>query len=71
MAHMTITRRQALGLVERVEAWIADWRRFSREVRAQAELERKLKGVDDHLLRDMGLEWVGRRLTKTRHDQLR
>jgi len=68
MAHVSITPRQALGFVERVEAWIAEWRRFAREVSAQAELERKLRGVDRHLLRDMGLEWSGRRLEKMVRD---
>jgi hypothetical protein len=71
MAHVSITSRQALGFVDRVEAWIAEWRRFSREVKAQAELERKLKGVDSHLLRDMGLEWSGRRLERIARENYR
>jgi hypothetical protein len=64
MANTAITLRQARGFVERVEAWLSEWRRIRREVSAQAELERKLKGVDAHLLRDMGLEWSGRHLEK-------
>ena len=55
MAHVTITMKQAASFVCRVEAWLAEWRRFAREIQTQAELERKLKGVDPHLLRDMGL----------------
>ena len=64
MANVFIRPRPALGFVERVAAWIAEWRRTAREVAAQAELERKLKGVDAHLLRDMGLEWSGRHLER-------
>ena len=70
MTHVSITPRQALGFVERVEAWIAEWRFFAREVAAQAELERKLRGVDAHLLRDMGLEWSGRRLERILRDDV-
>ena len=55
MAHVSITRGQASGFVERVEAWLAEWRQAFREVREQAELARKLRGVDEHLLRDMGI----------------
>ena len=64
MAHVTITMKQAASFVCRVEAWLAEWRRFAREIQTQAELERKLKGVDPHLLRDMGLAWTGRRLER-------
>jgi hypothetical protein len=71
MAHVSITPRQALGFVERAEIWIAEWRQLAREVAAQAELERKLRGVDSHLLRDMGLEWSGRRLEKIVRDDFR
>jgi hypothetical protein len=69
MAHVSITLKQAAGLVSRVEGWFAEWRRFAREVQAQAELERKLKGVDQHLLRDMGLTWTGRRLERVVGDE--
>jgi hypothetical protein len=64
MAHVSITPRRRPAFLERVEAWLAEWRRLSREIGAQAELERKLRGVDSHLLRDMGLEWTGRRLER-------
>ena len=69
MAYVSITPRRALGFVERVEGWFAEWRRLSREISAHAELERKLRGVDDHLLRDMGLKWTGRRLERISHDE--
>ena len=71
MSHVSITPRQAASFVERLEAWFAEWRRFAREVSAQAELERKLRGVDDHLLRDMGLKWTGRRLERINRDDAR
>jgi hypothetical protein len=69
VAHVPITLRQASGLVQRLEDWLGEWRRFGREIRAQAELERKLKGVDDYLLRDMGLKWTGRRLERIDRDE--
>ena len=50
-------------------AWWATARRVLRaamrtvqRVRIEAELRRKLEGVDDHLLRDMGLRRNGSRL---------
>ena len=67
---VSITPRQATSFVARVEAGFAEWRRFAREVGAQAELERKLRGVDDHLLRDMGLKWTGNRLERTNRDEI-
>ena len=60
MADISLTSRSASNLVERIEAWLSAWRSTLREVRAQSELRRKLDGVDDHLLRDMGLRWSGR-----------
>lgn len=60
MADISLTSRKAWNLVERIEAWLSAWRSTLREVRAQSELRRKLDGVDDHLLRDMGLRWSGR-----------
>jgi hypothetical protein len=68
MAQASITRTQELGVIGRIEASIAAWRRFARELAIQSELERKLRGVDAHLLRDMGLEWSGRRLERVVRD---
>jgi uncharacterized protein YjiS (DUF1127 family) len=39
--------------------------RSMRRIRMEAELRRKLEGVDDHLLRDMGLKRSGDRLEST------
>jgi uncharacterized protein YjiS (DUF1127 family) len=64
MADVSVTSRQASVFVERLGAWFAEWRRTAREVRSQAELTRKLRGVDDHLLRDMGLERTERRFER-------
>lgn len=60
MSHVALTPRQAASFVDRVGIWIAEWRQVLQEAREQAELRRKLSGVDDHLLRDMGLKWTGR-----------
>jgi len=60
MSHVAITQKQAAGFVDRVAIWVAEWRQALHEAREQAELRRKLSGVDDHLLRDMGLKWTGR-----------
>ena len=60
MSHVAFTLKQAASLVDRVAAWLGEWRELLQEARHQAELRRKLSGVDDHLLRDMGLMWTGR-----------
>ena len=60
MANVSTTPRR-VSFAARLEAWFAAWLKALREVKAQAELTNKLKGVDDHLLRDMGLTWTGRR----------
>jgi uncharacterized protein YjiS (DUF1127 family) len=52
-----------------VEAWFAAWIAAFREVRSQAELRQRLQGVDEHLLRDMGLTWTGRRYEQTIPDE--
>jgi len=54
-----------------VEAWLSEWRRMLQETRAQAELRRKLRGIDDHLLRDMGLQWTGRHFERIGGDDWR
>jgi len=61
MANVSLTPRRPSALVSRLESWFAGWIRALREIRAQAELTRKLEGVDDHLLRDIGLTWTGSR----------
>jgi uncharacterized protein YjiS (DUF1127 family) len=65
MAHVSMTLRQVSILVDRVAAWFAEWRRVFREIRLQAKLTRELEGVDDHLLRDIGLTWTGRRFKRS------
>lgn len=60
MADTSLTSGKSWNLFDRFEGWLATRRATLREVRAQAELRRKLNGVDDHLLRDMGLVWTGR-----------
>jgi len=52
------------SILARLEKWFAESRRLSREIGFQAEMERKLRGVNDHLLRDMGLKWTGARLER-------
>jgi hypothetical protein len=64
MANVSINRRPSFA--ERVEAWFAAWVAAFSEIRAQAELRHKLQGVDDHLLRDMGLTWTGREYRRVR-----
>jgi uncharacterized protein YjiS (DUF1127 family) len=60
--------RQVLILVDGVEARVAEWWDTFREVRAEARATRELKDVDDHLLRDMGLRWTGRRFERSNWD---
>jgi len=57
------------SILARLERWFAESRRLSREIGAQAEMQRRLSGVDDHLLRDMGLKWTGSRLQRMRRDE--
>lgn len=71
MSQVSLTPRQASNFVERVEVWLADWRQAFRDAREQAELRRKLNGVDAHLLRDMGLRWSGRHFERIADDETR
>ena len=68
MAHVAINFSQAARFVDRLALWMAEWREVLGEVRQQAELRRKLSGVDDHLLRDMGLRWTGRHFERIDED---
>jgi uncharacterized protein YjiS (DUF1127 family) len=68
MANVSINPRRA-SFAERVEAWFAAWIAAFREVKSQAELRQRLQGVDEHLLRDMGLTWTGRRYEQTIADE--
>ena len=71
MANIALTHRRSLNFVDRLDAWFAEWRRILRESREQGELRRKLRGVDDHLLRDMGLQWTGRHFERIGGDDWR
>lgn len=68
MANVSTTPRR-VSFAMRLEAWFAAWLKALREVKVQAELTNKLKGVDDHLLRDMGLTWTGRRYEHVVRDE--
>jgi hypothetical protein len=69
MAHATMSASGG-PILARLERWFAESRRLSREIRMQAEMERKLRGVDDHLLRDMGLKWTGSRLERMNREEM-
>ena len=47
---------------EAARQFIDEMSRSMQRARMEAELRRKLEGVDDHLLRDMGLKRTGDRL---------
>jgi hypothetical protein len=64
MANVSITPPRG-SVFDRIEAWFAAWTRALKAVKAEAELAQKLRDVDDHLLRDMGLTWTGRRYERT------
>ncbi len=68
MANVSTTPLRA-SFAARLEAWFAAWLKALKEVRVQADLTNKLKGVDDHLLRDMGLTWTGRRYERIVRDE--
>jgi uncharacterized protein YjiS (DUF1127 family) len=56
-------RRDGFGAwAEAARQFIDEMGGSMRRVRMEAELRRKLEGVDDHLLRDMGLKRTGDRL---------
>jgi hypothetical protein len=55
-------RHRSDGFLGRLGAWLEEWRRALRHVRAEAEITRKLSDYDEHLLRDMGLVRVGDRI---------
>ena len=69
MSHVALTRSQASGFVERVATWLASWRQAFRDAREQAEIRRRLVGVDEHLLRDMGIRWSGRHFERIGRDE--
>ena len=51
--------------VEAARQWLNETGNVVNRIRMEAELRRKLEGVDDHLLRDMGLKRTGNRLEST------
>jgi hypothetical protein len=61
MAYVSFTPPRAPTFAARMRTWLAAWVKALKEVRAEAELRHKLRDVDDHMLRDMGLMWTGRR----------
>ena len=69
MSHLALTLSQAAGLVERATGWLAGWRQALRDAREQAEIRRRLSGVDEHLLRDMGIRWSGRHFERIGRDE--
>ena len=59
-------RRGGFGAwAEAVRQFVYEVGRSMQRIRMEAELRRKLEGVDDHLLRDMGLKRTGDRLEST------
>ena len=59
-------RRAGFGAwAEAARQFIEEMGRALQRIRMEAELRRKLEGVDDHLLRDMGLKRTGNRLEST------
>jgi hypothetical protein len=61
----TDSQKRRGGFGARVEAarqWLDETGSVLKRIRMEAELRRKLEGVDDHLLRDMGLKRTGNRL---------
>lgn len=59
-------RRAGFGAwAEAAQRFIEEMGRAMQRARMEAELRRKLEGVDDHLLRDMGLKRTGDRLEST------
>jgi hypothetical protein len=69
MAYISFTPQPAPTRVERMRGWLAAWLKALRDIGAEAELRRKLKGVDDHMLRDMGLMWTGSRYDRIVRDE--
>ncbi len=67
MANVSITPRRSI--FDRLESWFAAFFKSVREIRTEAELRSKLRDVDDHLLRDMGLTWTGRRYERIGGDE--
>ena len=56
-------RRGGFGAwAEAARQWLGKRGSVLKRIRMEAELRRKLEGVDDHLLRDMGLKRTGDRL---------
>jgi hypothetical protein len=69
MSQLAITLSQAAGFVERTANWLSGWRKAFRDAREQAEIRRRLSGVDEHLLRDMGIRWSGRHFERVGDDE--
>jgi hypothetical protein len=65
LGRRTDSRNSRTGFTAWAEAarqWLDETGSAQRRIRMEAELRRKLEGVDDHLLRDMGLKRTGDRL---------
>jgi hypothetical protein len=67
MANVSIPS-QRRSILDRLEAGFAVWARTLTEIRADATLRRKLEGVDEHLLRDMGIALEGGRYERILND---
>lgn len=55
MVHLTSNLRRKAAVLQRLEAWAAEWRSAFHRAAADADLARRLDSHDEHLLRDMGL----------------
>ncbi len=69
MTYVSSTQRRRPSLTERFGAWVAGWAKALAEAKAHAEMTHKLRGLDDHLLRDMGLTWTGTRFERDAGDE--
>lgn len=58
----TSLRRQRSTFLKGLGRWISESREQFRRARVEAQLAHSLEGYNEHLLRDMGLTWSGRRI---------
>ncbi len=69
MANVSITPGGRRSIIDRLGAWFAASGKALREARADVQLRNNLRDVDDHLLRDMGLTWTGRRYERAARNE--
>ena len=69
MSHVALTRSQASSFVERVEAWLAGWRRFRGKSRRRRKSSASSAASTSTCYAIWGSRWTGRRFERMGRDE--